>query len=116
MVGAAAGALVANLIGTGLGFEMPLLVTILAAVVVGVLAVILQRAVIILATAFSGAWMAVGGGLFLLTGREVPPLELLSQPAAWQRAGLPLLVTLILWLALGVAGAVVQFRTTEEDA
>lgn len=115
VVGAVAGALLANLVGTALGIPMPDLVILIVAAVVGIIALVLQRAAIILATAFSGAWGVVGGTALLLTGRTAFLVNPLSRPQAWHRPSSPLLVGgLVLWLALGIAGAVVQFRTTAE--
>ncbi len=119
VVGAVAGALLVNLIGAALGIRLPDLVSLIAAVVVGVIALILQRSVIILATAFSGAWGVAGGAMSLLTGRAAFLVSPLERPQVWQRPGLAgsrlvLLLALLVWLVLGIAGAVVQFRTTVE--
>jgi len=113
VVGAIAGIVVANAIGAALGLDMPTLVVIILAVVVGIVALILQRVVLILATAFSGAWAAVGGGASLLTGQPVS-LNLFRTSEIWARADFSLLIVLAVWLALGLAGALVQFRTTAD--
>ncbi len=72
-------------------------------------AIAFQRVVIILATSLSGAWMAVIGGFALIAGQPFELGDLARLPAPWQRSLLPLAI----WLVLGIAGAVVQFRTTE---
>lgn len=113
-VGAVAGMLLANAIGVAVGIDVPTLVVIIVAGVVGIVALILQRVALVLATAFSGAWTAVAGVAALLAGESVS-LGLLGQPEGWTRVDLPLLVTLAAWLLLGVAGAVVQFQTTREQ-
>ncbi len=116
VVGAVAGAVLVSAIGTAFDMTMPPVVVIIVAVIVGIVALILQRAVIILSTAFSGSWAVVTGGASLIIGPDVPLLDLLSRPAAWQEADLPLFVFLAVWLVLGVAGTVVQFRTTKDKA
>ncbi len=114
LVGAAAGALLTNAIGAMLGFDMPTLVVIIVAVVVGVIALIAQRLIIILATAFGGAWLAVSGGMMLFTGESLPGLGVFTLPATWERATVGTLIILAAWLVLAIAGTVVQFRTTVE--
>jgi hypothetical protein len=113
--GALAGAALANTVGAIIGIDVPTLVVVIVAVVVGVVALIAQRAVIILITAFGGAWATVTGGAMLFAGESLPGLDTLAQPATWQQAGWPMLVILLVWLALGLAGAIVQFRTTTEQ-
>jgi hypothetical protein len=115
VVGAVAGALLASLVGAGLGIELPVLVTLVLAVVVGIVALFLQRVVIVLSTAFSGAWAVVSGGTSLLTGRSMALIDPFRHRLAWQRASWPLFVALLVWLVLGIVGAVVQFRTTGEE-
>jgi hypothetical protein len=115
VIGALAGAALANTIGAVIGIDMPTVVVVIVAVVVGAVALIAQRVVIILITAFGGAWAVVTGGAMLLAGESLPGLDTLEQPATWQQAGLPMLVILLVWLALGLAGTIVQFRTTREQ-
>ncbi len=114
VVGAAAGVLLVSAIGVGLDVTMPTAVVIIVAVAAGIIALILQKVVIVVSTALSGAWAAVMGGVSLFVGREVSLMDLFTRPAVWQRAGVPLLAILLVWLALGIAGAVVQFSTTKE--
>jgi hypothetical protein len=113
VVGALAGVLLANAVGAALGFTMPTWVVIILAVVVGIVALILQRAVLILATALSGAWAVVSGGASLLPGHSLS-LRLVSPSGSWKEEGLALSIMLAAWLVLGIVGALVQFRTTAE--
>jgi hypothetical protein len=114
VIGALGGALLANAIGTILGITMPTVVVIIAAVVVGIIALIAQRAVLILVTAFAGAWGAIGGGMLLFTGQSLPALGTFARPAAIEQANMPTLIILIVWLILGIAGTIVQFHMTRE--
>jgi len=118
VVGAAAGAVLADAVGVAAGIDMPTLVVIIVAVVVGIIALILQRVVIILATAFLGAWAVVSGALSLLAGTSTTPAELYGDAvqAGELLPGLPSLVVLLAWLVLALLGAVTQFAMTREPA
>ncbi|MDX9833382.1 MAG: DUF4203 domain-containing protein [Anaerolineae bacterium] len=118
VVGAAAGAVLADAIGLAAGIDMPTLVVIIVAVVVGIIALILQRVVLILATAFLGAWAVVSGALSLLAGTSTTPAELYGDAvqAGQLLPGLPSLVVLLAWLVLALLGAVTQFAMTRERA
>jgi len=80
------------------------------AVVVGIVALVFRRAFVVLATAFSGAWATLIGGATLLAGQELALGEILRHPMSWQEARTSPFVLVVLWLALGCAGAIVQFR------
>jgi hypothetical protein len=110
LVGAALGATVATVLWGRAGVEPHVLVVILFAVVGAVGAMMLQRMVIIVGTAFGGAWTALVGGLALLGDRVaqaaastnnvwvVYPLD----PAPGRRW------VFWVWLGLGIAGTVTQ--------
>jgi len=110
VVGAVAGGFVASLIGPVLGFDMPTGGILVGAVVVGIVALVFRRAFVVLATAFSGAWATLIGGATLLAGQELALGEILRHPMSWQEARTSPFVLVVLWLALGCAGAIVQFR------
>jgi hypothetical protein len=114
-VGAVAGALLANLLAGAIGIDMPVLVLLVAAPVGGLLAMLLQRVAVILATALAGAWAVVGGGAALVGGPSVPLTAICGRPGIWHSADLPYFGGLILWLALAAAGAVVQLLTTADE-
>jgi hypothetical protein len=111
LVGAAFGAMVATMLWGRAGAEPHVLIVILFAVVGAVGAMLLQRFVIIVGTAFGGAWTALVGGLALLGDRAaqaaasannvwvVYPLD----PAPGKQW------VLWAWLGLGIAGTLTQF-------
>jgi hypothetical protein len=112
LVGAALGAMVVTLVWGRAGAEPHVLVVILFAVLGAVAAMMLQRYVIVVGTAFGGAWTAIVGGLALAGDRAakaaaaandvwvVYPLD----PAPGRRW------VFWAWLALGVAGLLTQLR------
>jgi hypothetical protein len=112
LVGAAAGALVVNLLGASLGIAMPWPAVLAGAVVLGLVAVAVQRSLIILITALAGAWAVVGGVASLVQGNVLVLTEPFTLPFAWRLGAWSFLLPLIGWLVLALAGAVVQFRTT----
>jgi Domain of unknown function (DUF4203) len=114
LVGAALGALVAHVVWSGLAGDPHPLVVIAFSVVGAIGAMVLQRYVIIVGTAFGGAWTLIVGALALL-GREAA-LSAAERPDVW--IVYPLDPTpgrkwvLVAWVALSVAGLVVQMAVT----
>jgi hypothetical protein len=110
LIGAGIGALLANLIWTQVEGDPHPFVVILFSVAGALVATWLQRYVIIIGTAFGGAWTLLVGAMAVLGNPA--PLTAAAQgdvwvayplnPAPGQR-WLP-----IAWIALGVAGAAVQ--------
>ena len=66
LIGAGFGARAANLIWAGLGREPQLLIVIVLSILGAVVALWLQRYVIIVATAFGGAWTTIVGALAMV--------------------------------------------------
>ncbi len=82
-------------------------IVVILAIAIGVLAAILQKPMIIIATSFLGAWWAVTGvaalaGVIQLGALQAIPSSLMGLGTAW----------LVGWLVLGIAGLVVQFRSS----
>jgi hypothetical protein len=114
IVGAGLGALVVHV---GWGYlragDPPALAVIAMALVGAVGAMVLQRYVIVVATAFGGAWTMVLGGLVIagdrLAARPAPNQSVwilyptAASVAGWARIG---------WIALSVVGAAVQLGLT----
>ena len=109
LIGAALGAIVVHLIWAQLGHE-PHPVWVVVGTVAGALgALALQRFVIILATAFAGAWTALVGGLYVASG------QMTATPEGW------ILYPLrpppgqdwmwLAWIVMGVLGVIVQIGT-----
>jgi hypothetical protein len=114
LVGAAAGALLLHMIFASLGREPHVLLAIAAAIAGAALAMVLQRYVIILTTAFGGAWTVLVGGLALVgdeaarhaAARGDVWIAYPLNPAPGERW------VIAAWLVLGVIGVVTQLRVT----
>jgi hypothetical protein len=114
LIGAGLGALLANAIWAQIGTD-PHPFAVIAFSIAGALgALALQRYVIILGTAFGGAWTALVGGL-ALTGRRSAE-ELASRGNIWLVYPMNPAPgedwVLLAWLALGIIGAAAQFGVT----
>jgi hypothetical protein len=112
LVGAGLGALIAHAAWTRWSaVEPPVLIVLLLAIVGTAAALILQRYVIIVSTAFSGAWTIMLGGLALVdrgAARAVSDVWILypftpASGAQW----VP-----IVWIAVGLIGTAVQLGVT----
>lgn len=117
LVGAGMGALLVNLIWTQIDGDPHPFVVVLFSVAGALLATWLQRYVIILGTAFGGAWTTIVGGL-ALAGND-GPMSAAAAGDVWiayplhpapGEAWVPWA-----WLALGLAGTLVQMFVTGGD-
>jgi len=105
LIGALFGAIVAVAFSSIGGNTPQVWLVVILALTGGVLAAVLQKVVIVVATAFGGAWWALTG-IALITGTisVETPRELLSgltgASAGW----------LIGWLVLGIVGVIVHYR------
>lgn len=117
LVGAGIGALIVNLIWTQVDGDPHPAVVILFSVAGAVVATWLQRYVIILGTAFGGAWTLLVGGLALMG--DSGPLQAAAQGDVWVAYPLnpaPSMTWLPwAWVALGAVGTVVQMFWTGGD-
>jgi hypothetical protein len=106
-IGAALGFMTASYVFGIMNAAPVMIVLIAAAVLGGVLAAILQKPMLILATAFGGAYAAVTGVAYLLL-KNFDPLDpgflnTLSEDQLYRMA--------IIWFGLGVFGLVIQLMT-----
>jgi hypothetical protein len=114
LIGAGIGALIASVVWAALDREPHLFIVILFAVAGALGALALQRYVIIVATGFGGAWTTIVGALALVGDRIAVQaaarndvwLAYPMNPAPGQHW------VLAVWLALGIAGVVVQLSVT----
>jgi hypothetical protein len=114
LIGAGIGALVAHLIWAALGREPHIFIVILLSVSGALGALALQRYVIIVATAFGGAWTAIVGALALVGDRVAARaaarndvwLAYPFDPAPGQRW------VILVWIVLGLIALAVQLGIT----
>jgi Domain of unknown function (DUF4203) len=114
LIGAGVGALTANVLWAAFGREPGVFAVILLAIAGALGALALQRYVIIISTAFGGAWTAIVGGLALAGDRVAGQaaakndvwLAYPLSPAPGQRW------VILVWLAMGLIGALVQIGIT----
>jgi hypothetical protein len=114
LIGAGVGALLVNLIWASLGREPHIVIVILFAIAGALAALALQRYVIIVSTAFGGAWTAMVGALALLGDRLAVAaaarndvwLAYPMNPAPGQRW------VIVAWLVVGLTGVIVQLSVT----
>ncbi len=117
LLGAALGALAANVIWAAAGTEPHLFMVILFSIAGALGALALQRYVIIVSTAFGGAWTTIVGALALAGDRTAINAPVRNDvwlayplsPAPGQQW------VLIVWLALGLAGVITQLTITAKD-
>jgi hypothetical protein len=112
LLGASAGTIVAAAFFNASGTQTQTILLIVFAVVFGVLALVMQKFMIIASTAFSGSYLVIAGVLQLLT--HVPngsPLWLDGSQA--HSAGILGYVTLAFWIVLGLAGVSFQYKDSE---
>jgi hypothetical protein len=117
LIGGAFGALAANVIWASAGGEPHLFIVILFSISGALGALALQRYVIIISTAFGGAWTTIVGVMALAGDRTAVNaavrhdvwLAYPMSPAPGQHW------VLIVWLALGIAGVIAQLAITAKD-
>ncbi len=112
VAGVALGVLLGSIISVNLGWQR-VLASIILGLLCGILALAMQKLLIVIATAFIGAW-SVLGGVALLMGWALP-MELVRQPPVfwstnWGTA------FLVAWLVLGGFGVAVQYQPGREHA
>ena len=109
LAGAAVAALAISLVWKLFGGEPHWIAVVVAAIAGALIALSVTRYVIIIATAFGGAWTLLFGAMALAGGRTLTPTgtwviyPLDPAPGRWW--------VLIVWLAIGLAGLATQLKT-----
>ena len=112
LLGATLAALAVHAVSAQFGSEPPAMLVVACTIAGALVALSVQRYVIVVGTAFGGAWLLVMGALGLWHREAVTGLG--SAATGWQ--AYPLRPApgenwvLIVWLVLAVAGLVAQFR------
>jgi hypothetical protein len=105
VIGAIFGGVAASALFALGGGSAPVWLIVVVALVCGILAVVLQKLMVIIATAFGGSWWAISGiaaltGAVEMESQQLAPLGLQQAGAGW----------LVAWLVLGIVGMMVQYR------
>ena len=112
LIGAAFAALAVHAIAAQFGSEPPAMLVVACTIAGALIALSVQRYVIVVGTAFGGAWLLVMGALGLWHREAVTGLG--NAATGWQ--AYPLRPApgeswvLVVWLLLAVAGLIAQFR------
>jgi hypothetical protein len=108
LLGASAGTVVAGAVFSGTGHQAQPLLYLAFALVFGLLALVLQKFMIVLSTAFGGSYLIVASIVKLIAGAHAAPLWF--DPS---KAGSPDLLgygVLAFWVILGLFGLSYQYR------
>jgi hypothetical protein len=107
LIGAVVGAVLGYVLFGLISTNPQSVVILILAVIAGIVAVIFQKFMIIVSTAFGGAWGVVSG-VASLAGLAIGALDPQALSYLRPRTLYPLILC---WLALGLVGVVVQYRS-----
>jgi hypothetical protein len=108
LLGASAGIVVAGAVFSGTGHEVQPLIFLASALVVGLLALLLQKFMIVVSTAFGGSYLVTAGIVRLIAGPGVAPLWF--DPSKTGSPGMLGYGVLACWFLLGLCGVSYQYR------
>lgn len=109
LIGALFGTLLVGILSMSYGGNPHPAVLLIVAIICGVIALLLQKLVIIVATAFSGSWSVVTGiSYFVFKFDPMMTLQQLSHNARGQ-----LVAIIVCWIFLGLAGTLVQYKVVK---
>ncbi|HWH71451.1 MAG TPA: DUF4203 domain-containing protein [Candidatus Sulfotelmatobacter sp.] len=109
LLGASAGTITASALFSTAGHQPHPILLLACAIAFGIVALLIQKLMIIVSTTFSGAYLITAGILHLLTGGQ-NSLPLWFDYSHSSSAGLLGFVVLGCWLVLGLAGVGFQYR------
>lgn len=113
LIGAGIGAFVANLLWAAMGREPGLIPVLILAIAGALAALVLQRYVVVVATAFGGAQTAIVGGAGLLGGRAAKEVAARTVYRVYPIDPLPATKwDAIAFVTLGILGVIVQMTWT----
>jgi len=113
VLGALGGWVIYTMIAGAAGYGPHIILLIVLALLGGILALFFQKFLIIISTAFIGSWCIVSGG-FSLLGSDFGPFDIFCVPARLLRpVGGFNTIVVICWVALGILGAIFQFRFSD---
>lgn len=109
LIGAFLGLLCSSLLGM-IGLEIDVLFMIIMAIIGGVLCLVLDKLMIIVATSFGGAWLTVFGFACIILGNVGILWEVLIGSQAMYSVGALFITLNLTWITLGVIGILIQYE------
>lgn len=109
LLGATAGSIVAAAFFNGAGHQPQPLIFLAIAIGFGIIALVAQKFMIVISTAFSGAYLIIAGIWPFVAGGQKPP-RIWLDPTQGNPLGNWGYAALALWVVLGVIGMSIQFR------
>jgi hypothetical protein len=109
LLGATAGTIVAAAFFNGTGYQAQPILFLAIAIIFGIVALVTQKFMIVVSTAFSGAYLITAGIWPFIAGTQNPRVWLYPIPTT--PSGTLAYAALVLWLVLGLAGVGFQFRS-----
>jgi uncharacterized membrane protein YeaQ/YmgE (transglycosylase-associated protein family) len=110
VIGAMVGWMLGSIAAGMGGSASRLVLGIVLAALCGILAVVFQRILIIVATACIGSWNVIAGLYFLVTGALYSPYVFLNPGQMFHLSGVRFYFVFFLWVVLAIAGIVFQMR------
>ncbi len=110
VLGAAGGWILGTIVTGVAGYDSRFVIGIVLAVLCGILAVVFQRIILIVATATIGAWNIVAALYFLAGGVWYSPLVFWNPGWMFQIDGARFYLIFVFWLALSIVGIIFQMR------
>lgn len=107
VIGALLGGVLGTVLFTVAGNDPEPVVLLILGVIAGVLALIFQKFMIIVSTGFGGAWHVVSGIAHFTMGT----IDLTTIERFFSSGGSHLYATVLCWLALGIVGVMVQYKS-----
>jgi len=115
VLGAIIGGLIGTLISTALGGYLQIAAQLILAIIGGVMALIFQKFMIIIATSLSGSWSIVTGIYYFITG-NLDIYRMFQQPKNLLNLDIHFYIILLCWLILGIISIFVQYTITGKKA
>ena len=115
LIGAFLGGVLGAVLFAVVGSNPEPAVLLILAVITGVITLIFQKFMIIVSTGFVGAWSIVTGIAYFTSGA----IDLTNLERMFRSGGSHLYAIVLCWLALGIVGVIVQYKsapTKQEEA
>ena len=112
-LGAILGVIIGTLISSIIGGALQLVLQAILAIIGGIAALIFQKFMIILATAFSGSWSIVTGLYYFITG-DLNFYRIFQNPKNLFLLDKYFFVALMSWFMLGIISIVIQYKITRK--